>query len=86
MPYTKGTGLYYPKKGSAEAREWAAEMRSLQKGKKKRKTYKRNMVVQCAWCKKIMKKSKDDKDDNVSHGICKKCFKIVERQAKSEAA
>jgi hypothetical protein len=36
MPYTKKTKLYYPKKGSAEAKAWAEAMRKA-RAKKKRK-------------------------------------------------
>lgn len=36
MPYTKKTKLYYPKKGSAEAKAWGREMQKLRK-KKRRK-------------------------------------------------
>jgi hypothetical protein len=31
------TGLYYPKKGSAEAKAWAKEMQRLRKAKKRRR-------------------------------------------------
>jgi hypothetical protein len=78
MPYTKRTGLYYPKKGSDEAYEWSERMNKL---RSKRKKYKQNLVVQCAWCKKIMKKGKRDdiekeqREIRVSHGICSKCSK-----------
>ena len=36
MPRTKKTGLYYPKKGSAEAKAWGRAMQKLRK-KKRRK-------------------------------------------------
>lgn len=36
MPYTRKTHLYYPKKGTKEAKEWAKEMQRLRKKKKKR--------------------------------------------------
>lgn len=35
MPYTKKTKMYYPKKGSAEAKAWAKEMAKARKAKKK---------------------------------------------------
>jgi hypothetical protein len=31
------TGLYYPKKGSAEAKAWAKDMQKLKKAKKRRR-------------------------------------------------
>lgn len=37
MPITRKTGLYYPKKGSKEAKEWAKEMAKARKAKKKRR-------------------------------------------------
>jgi hypothetical protein len=37
MPYTKKTKLYYPKKGTAEAKAWAKEMIKLRKAKKRSK-------------------------------------------------
>lgn len=37
MPYTRKTKLYYPKKGSAEARAWAKKMQKLRKAKKRSK-------------------------------------------------
>jgi hypothetical protein len=35
MPYTKKTKLYYPKKGSAEAKAWAKAMQKLRKKKRR---------------------------------------------------
>lgn len=37
MPYTKKTKLYYPKKGSKEAKAWAKEMQRLRARKRRRK-------------------------------------------------
>jgi len=37
MPYTKKTKMYYPKKGSAEAKAWAKDMQKLKKAKKRRR-------------------------------------------------
>lgn len=37
MPITRKTGLYYPKKNSREAYEWAEKMKKLREKKKKRK-------------------------------------------------
>ena len=37
MPYTKKTKMYYPKKGSAEAKAWGREMAKLKKAKKRRR-------------------------------------------------
>lgn len=37
MPRTRKTGLYYPKKGSAEAKAWGREMQRLRKKKKSRR-------------------------------------------------
>lgn len=34
MPYTKKTKLYYPKKGSAEAKAWAEAMQKARAKKK----------------------------------------------------
>ena len=34
MPITRKTGLYYPKKGSKEAKEWGKEMAKLKKVKR----------------------------------------------------
>lgn len=34
MPITRKTGLYYPKKGSKEAKEWAEAMRKARAKKK----------------------------------------------------
>ena len=34
MPYTKKTNMYYPKKGSAEAKAWGKEMQKLRAKKK----------------------------------------------------
>jgi hypothetical protein len=84
MPYTKRTNLYYPKKGSDEAYEWAIRMRKL---KRKRK-YQRNMIVQCAWCKKVLKKDKGDilkeeeRNMKISHGICSKCSKKLIKESR----
>ena len=36
MPYTKKTKMYYPKKGSAEAKQWAKDMAKMKKAKKRR--------------------------------------------------
>jgi hypothetical protein len=36
MPYTKKTKLYYPKKGSAEAKAWGRAMSKLKRVKKRR--------------------------------------------------
>jgi len=38
MPYTRKTKLYYPKKGSAEAKAWGRAMQKLRKkrGRKRR--------------------------------------------------
>lgn len=36
MPYTKKTKLYYPKRGSAEAKAWAKKMAKLIAKKKRR--------------------------------------------------
>lgn len=35
MPYTKKTKLYFPKKGSAEAKAWAKVMQKLRKKKRR---------------------------------------------------
>ena len=35
MPYTKKTKMYYPKKGSVEAKAWGREMVKLKKVKKR---------------------------------------------------
>jgi hypothetical protein len=37
MPHTRKTGLYYPKKGSKEAKEWAKQMQKLKAKKRKRR-------------------------------------------------
>lgn len=37
MPYTRKTKLYYPKKGTKEAREWGKMMQSLRKKKQKKR-------------------------------------------------
>lgn len=37
MPHTRKTGLYYPKKNSREAYEWAERMRKLRKQKQRNK-------------------------------------------------
>ena len=37
MPYTKKTKMYYPKKGSAEAKAWGREMAKLKKVKRRRR-------------------------------------------------
>jgi hypothetical protein len=37
MPYTRKTKMYYPKKGSAEAKAWGREMQRLRKAKKRRR-------------------------------------------------
>lgn len=37
MPYTKKTKLYFPKKGSAEAKAWGREMAKLKKAKRRRR-------------------------------------------------
>ena len=37
MPYTRRTKLYYPKKGSKEAKEWGKMMAKLKKQKQKRR-------------------------------------------------
>jgi hypothetical protein len=36
MPVTRKTGLYYPKKGSKEAKQWAKDMAKLRAKKKRR--------------------------------------------------
>lgn len=38
MPYTRKTKLYYPKKGSAEAKAWAEKMRKVREAKKPKLT------------------------------------------------
>jgi hypothetical protein len=37
MPRTRKTGLYYPKKGSKEAKEWGKSMQALRKAKRRRR-------------------------------------------------
>lgn len=37
MPYTKKTKLYYPKKGTAEAKAWGRAMQELRKKKRSRR-------------------------------------------------
>ena len=36
MPTTRKTGLYYPKKGSAEAKAWGKAMQALRKRKRRK--------------------------------------------------
>ena len=35
MPYTKKTKMYYPKKGSVEAKAWGKAMQKLRKKKRR---------------------------------------------------
>lgn len=37
MPYTRKTKLYYPKKGTKEAKAWAAAMQRVRKAKRRRR-------------------------------------------------
>jgi len=36
MPYTRKTKIYYPKKGSTEAKAWGKAMQKARKAKKRR--------------------------------------------------
>ena len=43
------------------------------------------MKIVCAWCGKVIKETDtDDKNEEVSHGICPDCYKKMKELMKEE--